>query len=216
VNTLLEKLNEMLFEPGDTEAATNEKQPEQTRQESPKPEPVVAQEARAGESTNTTEMLQFLQSKVANHSPGSQETLAKFAKNLQVLEEFIPDENVRYRAAASQASVPALLKAYGGCREALAAATSEFKQAVTAASESQIKQKRDEVTNLEREIGGLSERLTSLVGQRDALATELVEHELKIKQKDEEFTAAARIIAAEIAENETKLKRLSPIEKEAK
>jgi hypothetical protein len=114
VNTLLEKLNEMLFEQGDTEAATNEKQPEQTRQESPKPEPIVAQEARAGESTNTTEMLQFLQSKVANHSPGSQETLAKFAKNLQVLEEFIPDENVRYRAAASQVSVSALLKAYRG------------------------------------------------------------------------------------------------------
>jgi septal ring factor EnvC (AmiA/AmiB activator) len=103
-----------------------------------------------------------------------------------------------------------------GCREALAAATSEFKQAVTAASESQVKQKRDQVTNLEREIGGLSERLTSLVGQRDALAAELAEHELKIKQKDEEFTAAARIIAAEIAENETKLKRLSPVEKEAK
>jgi hypothetical protein len=139
VNTLLEKLNEMLFEPGDTEAATNEKQPEQTRQESPKPEPIVAQEARAGESTNTTEMLQFLQSKVANHSPGSQETLAKFAKNLQVLEEFIPDENVRYRAAASQVSVPALLKAYRGCREALVAVTSEFKQAVMAACESQIK-----------------------------------------------------------------------------
>jgi hypothetical protein len=211
-------INDFVVDLGDNKSPQPQSQPTPTISGLPNA-PVLSNTfsigtASAVDSTLATGFIEKLKGKYSSspHNP----IVEQFAATIESLQEFIPEEGNRFRAALKQLQKTqgfdstALSGAYQSLIGVLQAEATKFGQIISAQREQEISNREKGVSALQQQIELKNKEIADLMTQRDTVAGEIVVQKTKLDTAENTFEGAVNTLRGSIEDQLRKIQLYIP------
>lgn len=148
--------------------------------------------------------------------------LTQFSSTMESLSEAIPEEGNRFRASLkvlgkqSGVSPEQLTEAYNSLLAVLDTEATKFKGSVEKQRSSEVDAREQQVQSINSQIEAKNKEIQTLMGQRDGIATDIVEAKTKLGAIVVSFEGAVTALHSEVSDSIQKLRIYFPATSTAK